>query len=235
MKLIDQRYTDKPFLGYPRMTDWLNECGYLVNPKRVARLMRKMGLQAIGPKPKSKGTSRVQRPKQKHPYLLKGLTVDRPNQVWASDITYIPMNKGWLYLVAIIDWYSRYVLSWELSNTLDTSFCLTALQRALQRTAPEIFNTDQGSQFTSEAFTQKLMEAKIAISWASVGRCFDNIFVERLWRTVKYEEVYLCEYDSVPYAWRRLYDYFHFYNTERRHSSLGKKTPQQTYLQLCQQ
>jgi len=228
MRLIDEQYTKTPFYGVPRMTAWLRLQGYLINPKRVARLMRKMGLAAIYPKPK---TSRKGPAEKKYPYLLRGRLIDRPNQVWATDITYIRLTSGFVYLVAIIDWFSRYVLSWELSNSLDVFFCLSALERALRRAKPEIFNSDQGSQFTSEVFTHRLKAAEIAISWDGQGRVFDNIFVERLWRSVKYEEVYLNDYDSVPSAWQGLSRYFNFYNCERLHQSLDYQTPQSVYFQ----
>lgn len=228
MRLIDKKYTKLPFYGVPRMTEWLRRQGYTVNPKRVARLMRKMGLVAIYPKPK---TSIGGEPSKKYPYLLKGLSITRPNQVWSTDITYIPLNGGFVYLVAVMDWFSRYVLSWELSNSLDASFCVSALERALDRATPSIFNTDQGSQFTSDDFTSRLEAANIAISWDGSGSYFDNIFIERLWRSVKYEEVYLNDYDSVDTVLRRLSDYFNFYNRERIHQSLNYNTPYEVYFQ----
>jgi len=228
MRLIDQQYTKTPFYGVPRLTAWLRSEGYSINPKRVARLMRKMGLAAIYPK--STASARGN-PSKTYPYLLRGLSIIRPNQVWATDITYIRLTSGFVYLVAVMDWFSRYVLSWELSNSLDVYFCLSALERALSQSKPLIFNNDQGSQFTSEAFTNRLKAADIAISWDGRGSYFDNIFIERLWRSVKYEEVYLNDYDSVATACCRLRDYFNFYNQQRLHQSLNYRTPQQVYFQ----
>ena len=226
MRLIDEEYTKHPFYGVPRMTDWLNNQGYQVNHKRIERLMKKMGLQGICPK---RNTSKSVQEHKKYPYLLRGLEVDHPNHVWCSDITYIRLTKGFLYLVAIMDWYSRYVLSWEISNTLDTSFCLEALEKALYQRKPEIFNTDQGSQFTSDLFTSRLEKDLIKISMDGRGRVFDNIFIERLWRTVKYEEVYLKEYETVHDVVTGIGDYFNFYNNERPHKSLSKRTPADVY------
>ena len=222
MRLIDEQYTKTPFYGVPRLTAWLRSEGHVVNRKRVARLMHKMGLAAIYPQPKPSG---MNKPSKTYPYLLKGLRIIRPNQVWATDITYIRLSHGFVYLIAVMDWFSRYVLSWELSNSLDVYFCLSALDRALSQARPVIFNTDQGSQFTSDAFTHRLKAAQVAISWAGRGSYFDNIFVERLWRSVKYEEVYLNDYDSVATAACRLRDYFHFYNQQRLHQSLNYQTP----------
>ena len=208
------------------MTAWLRSQGHVINPKRVARLMRIMGLVAIYPKPKMSGMGK---PSKRYPYLLKGVSISKPNQVWSTDVTYIRLSSGFVYLVAIMDWFSRYVLSWELSNSLDVFFCLSALERALSREKPLIFNSDQGSQFTSEAFTNRLEADNIAISWDGRGRVFDNIFIERLWRSVKYEEVYINEYDSVNAALQGLRRYFNFYNTQRLHQSLNYQTPQQVY------
>ncbi len=234
-RLIDRQYTERPFFGVGLMTDWLHLQGYAVNVKRVRRLMRLMGLEAIYPKP------RLSLPNKEHrvyPYLLNGLTIDRQDQVWCTDITYIPMHRGWLYLVAIMDWFSRCVLTWELSTTLDASFCVSALERALSLSTsrgtsggggPEIFNSDQGSQFTSAAFTKVLTDASVRISMDGVGRMYDNIFVERLWRTVKYEEVYLKDYGTPPEAKASLASYFAFYNDERPHRSLGGRAPAQVY------
>jgi len=199
------------------MTAWLKREGHEVNPKRIRRLMRTMGLEAIYPKPSLSKSSKEHR---KYPYLLKGLTIDRPNQVWCADITYIRLTQGFVYLVVIMDWFSRYVLSWELSNTLDSEFCLKALNNALIISKPDISNTDQGSQWTSQEFIGKLEALGIKISMDGRGRVFDNIFVERLWRTVKYEEVYLYSYQNVREAYSGLKNYFHFYNTIRLHSSL---------------
>ena len=205
MRLLDEQYTQTPWYGVPKFTDWLRRQGYAVNPKRVARLMRKMDLVAIYPKPR---LSKHGRPSKKYAYLLKDSIITRPDQVWATDTTYIRLNTGFVYLVAIMDWHSRYVLSWELSNTLDVYFCLSALERALSCSRPLIFNSDQGAQFTSDAFTTRLESANIRISWTGAGSVFDNIFIDRLWRTVKYEHVYLHAYDSVHAVWCGLNNYF---------------------------
>lgn len=226
MRAIDAIYTRYPFYGYPRMTDELRAQGWGVNEKRIARLMQLMGLQAIVPGPH---TSRAHPEHRIYPYLLKNLEVVRPNQVWCADVTYVPMKQGFIYLVAVMDWYSRFVLAWELSDSLETLFCLQALQKAIQRGRPEIFNTDQGAQFTSEAFTQKLLSAGIQISMDGRGRVLDNIFVERLWRTIKYEEIYPKDYADPSQAWQGLRRYFPFYNQKRPHQALGKKTPAQVY------
>lgn len=226
MRLMDEQYMRTPFYGWPRMTVYLQNQGYDINHKRVQRLMQKMGLQAIYPKPK---LSQANRAHKVYPYLLRGVTITRPNQVWSTDITYIPMRTGFMYLVAVMDWYSRYVLSWQLSNTLESTFCLEALQQALAQGRPEIFNTDQGAQFTATAFTDLLEAAQIQISMDSKGRAFDNIFNERLWRTVKYEDVYLKHYETVPLLFRGLERYFTFYNQERPHQSLGYQTPALVY------
>jgi putative transposase len=226
MRLIDEQFTKRPFYGVPRMTAWLRATGHLVNPKRVRRLMREMGLEAIYPKP------RLSVPGADHkiyPYLLKGVAIDHPDQVWASDITYIRLTHGFVFLVVVMDWYSRYVLSWELSTTLDKEFCLEALRRALLVSKPEIFNTDQGAQFTSAEFTKLLEDSGIRVSMDGRGRVFDNVFVERLWRSVKYEEVYLHDYERVPEARAHLGDYFDFYNGERLHEALRYRTPQEVY------
>ena len=228
MRLIDEQYTKTPFYGVPRLTVWLRSQGYVVNRKRVARLMTKMGVAAIYPQSKPIG---INKPSKTYPYLLKGLNIIRPNQVWATDITYIRLNNGFAYLVAVMDWFSRYVLSWELSNSLDVYFCLSALDRALRQSRPVIFNNDQGSQFTADAFTNRLQAANVAISWDSRGSYFDNIFIERLWRSVKYEEVYLNDYDSLNTAWCRLSDYFNFYNQQRFHQALNYRTPHEVYFQ----
>lgn len=227
MRLIDEQYTRTPFYGWPRMTAYLREQrGLLVNHKRVQRLMQKMGVQAIYPKPRTTIASTTHRI---YPYLLRGVAIERPNQVWSTDITYIPLTQGFMYLVAILDWFSRYVVAWQLSNTLDGRFCLDALQSALQRKRPEIFNTDQGAQFTATEFTQTLEQAGIRISMDGRGRALDNIFVERLWRTVKYENVYLMDYATVPDLITGLTEYFQFYNDERLHQSLGYRTPASVY------
>lgn len=222
MKLIDQQFTVTPFYGIRRMTAWLRSQGEVVNHKRVARLMRTLGLETLYPKPRlSLPGDNVRR----YPYLLKNLKLDAPNQVWSTDITYLRMPHGFLYLVAIIDWFSRYVLAWQVSNTLDVYFCLVALDQALQHGKPRIFNTDQGSQFTSLAFTSRLESQGIQISQDGRGRAFDNIFVERLWRTVKYEEVYLKDYDTVAHAMESLEAYFQFYNEQRLHQALKYQPP----------
>ena len=222
LRLIDEQYTRTPFYGWPRMTAYLRQHGDLVNHKRVQRLMQRMGLQAIYPRPRTT----VACPEHRiYPYLLRGVAVTHPNQVWSADITYLPMLHGFMYLVAILDWFSRYVVAWQLSNTLDGRFCLEALHTALQQGQPEIFNTDQGVQFTATDFTQMLERVGIRISMDGRGRALDNVFVERLWRTVKYENVYLFEYANVPDLIAGLRAYFRFYNSERLHQSLGYRTP----------
>lgn len=223
MVLIDREYTRAPFYGYRKMTARLNNnYGYTVNHKRIARLMAKMGLQSIYPRPRTT-VSHAQH--KKYPYLLRNLDVNRPNHVWCADITYIPIPRGFMYLVAIMDWFSRFVVAWQLSNTLESAFCVEALQQALLHGQPEIFNTDQGVQFTSHAFTLELENAGIRISMDGRGRVFDNIFIERLWRTVKYEDVYIKEYATVPALFTGLGDYFDLYNYERPHQSLDYCTP----------
>jgi putative transposase len=229
MRKIDELYLRRPFYGSPRMTDWLEDFGWMVNEKRVARLMRLMGLQAVLPGPH---TSRPHPEHRIYPYLLRGLRINAPNEVWCTDITYVPMRHGFLYLVAVMDWFSRYVLSWELSNSLETDFCLHALERALAQATPGIFNTDQGSQFTSEDFTGRLTTAGIRISMDGRGRALDNVFIERLWRSVKYEEVYLRDYEDGYVARLSLGRYFRMYNTERRHQSLGKRTPKDVHFSI---
>lgn len=226
MRLIDEQYTRTPFYGVPRMTKWLRKQGYQVNRKRVARLMRMMGLEAVYPKPRLSHGSKEHKI---YSYLLRGLIIDRPDYVWCADITYIRLARGFLYLVAVMDWFSRYVLAWELSITLERDFCIRALEKSLMISKPEIFNTDQGSQFTSDGFIDCLVQQGILISMDGRGRVFDNIFIERLWRTVKYEEVYLKDYQTVREAYTSLERYFQFYNTERFHSSLGDRTPQEIY------
>lgn len=227
MKLIDQQYLATPFYGSRRMTAWLKRQGHRVGRKRVRRLMRTMGLQAIYRRPR---TSQPGAGQKVYPYLLGGMEISRPNQVWAADITYIPMAKGFLYLVAIVDWYSRYVMAWRLSNTLDADFCLDALGEALGRGKPEVFNTDQGSQFTSDGFTGLLEEHGVRISMDGKGRYTDNIFVERLWRSVKYEEVYLKAYENGKEAKDGLDAYFHFYNAQRPHQALVYRTPAEVFM-----
>jgi putative transposase len=228
MRMIDRQYTDTPFYGVRRMTAWLAIQGEQVNVKRVRRLMRKMGIEVIYPKP---NLSKSQDNVRKYPYLLKEEEIVAPNQVWSTDITYIQLPKGFVYLTAVIDWHSRYVLSWELSNTMDVTFCLRVLEKALAQNTPKIFNTDQGSQYTSLAFTGRLEEKGIAVSQDGKGRALDNIFVERLWRTVKYEEVYLKGYTSVQQALEELEKYFDFYNNVRLHQSLGYQTPAAVHYQ----
>jgi putative transposase len=227
MRLLDEQYTQTPFYGTRKMTAWLNTEGYPVNRKRVTRLLRLMGLEAIYPKPRLSQPGAVS---QKYPYLLRNVSIDRLNYVWSTDITYIRLAKGFVYLVAILDWFSRYVLAWELSITLDTHFCLEALERAFQVATPDIFNTDQGVQFTSNEYIQRLKEANVRISWDGRGRALDNIFVERLWRSVKYEEVFIKDYRTVIDAQKGLQEYFQFYNHKRLHQALNYQTPAQVYL-----
>lgn len=226
MRLIDAEYTSRPFKGSRQITKWLRRRGEEVNRKRVRRLMGLMGLEAVAPKPRTTWRDEGHRV---YPYLLRDLEILRPNQVWATDITYVPLRGGWLYLMAILDWCSRYVLSWRLSNTLDVGFCVEALEEALRRTRPEIFNSDQGRQFTSEAFTSRLLSAGVRISMDGKGRALDNVFVERLWRTVKYEEVYVKCYETPREAESNLAAYFRYYNEDRPHSSLGDRTPGEAY------
>jgi len=226
MNLIDQQFMKTPFYGSPRMSWVLRKRGYAVNHKRVARLMQLMGISAIYPKPH---TSQPNPEHKIYPYLLRNLAITYPNQVWCADITYIRMARGFLYLFAILDWYSRYVIAWELSNTLDNAFCLDGLKSALTKVKPEIFNTDQGSQFSSATFTKVLSGNDIQISMDGRGRAYDNIFIERLWRTVKYEEVYLHDYQNGLEAYRRLDKYFRFYNEERPHQSFNYRTPVEVY------
>lgn len=226
MDLIDEQFTKTPFYGVDRMTAWLRRQGHAVNPKRIRRLMRRMGLEAIYPK---KTLSKANPAHKKYPYLLRDVLIDRPDQVWSADITYIRLQHGFVYLVAVMDWHSRYVLAWDISITLDAAFCVQTLERALKISSPDIFNSDQGVQFTSIDFTNILERAGIRISMDGRGRVYDNIFVERLWRTVKYEEVYLHQYLTVADAQRGLGRYFHFYNMERIHESLGYRTPHEVY------
>ncbi|WP_371258969.1 IS3 family transposase [Ectothiorhodospira sp. BSL-9] len=227
MRLIDEEYLRRPFYGSRRMRAYLNRLSHPVNRKRVQRLMRQMGLHAVYPRPR---TSRPGEGHQIYPYLLRDLVIDRPNQVWATDVTFIPMARGFMYLVAIMDWHSRRVLSWRVSNTLDTDFCIDALEEALARHGrPEIFNTDQGCQFTSKAFTQVLKDHKIQISMDGKGCYQDNIFVERLWRSVKYECVYLKAFDNGVHLRQDLKQYFTWYNAERPHQGLDDATPDEVY------
>jgi len=233
MRMIDQQYTRTPFYGVERMTERLHRDGVIIGHNRVRRLLRMMGLMAVYP---GKKTSRKHPEHKIYPYLLRGVPIERVNQVWSADITYIRMNKGFVYLVAIIDWFSRYVLAWSVSISLDSQFCVDTLEEALSKGTPKIFNTDQGSQFTSTEFTGKLKDAGIMISMDGKGRVFDNIFVERLWRSVKYEEVYLHDYVRVRDAVNGIATYMEFYNNERLHQSLGYKTPAEKHfekLDIC--
>ncbi len=226
MRLLDKQYLKTPFWGSRNMTTWLRQEGYAINRKRVQRLMRLMGLEGLAPRPtttKSAPGHRV------FPYLLRNLEITHADHVWSTDITYIPMRNGYLYLAAILDWHSRCVLSWRLSNRLDSAFCLEALEEALAQSQPEIFNSDQGSQFTSLAFTNRLLDRAIAISMDGRGRALDNAFIERLWRTVKYENIYLKDYASVDEVYEGLKEYFWFYNRERFHQALDNQTPYQVY------
>jgi putative transposase len=226
MRKIDEQYTACPFYGGRRMTAWLVEQGEEVNRKRVQRLMRTMGLEAIDPKP------RLSTPGQGHKislYLLRGVTIERADQVWSAEITDVPMTSGFMYLAAVIDWFRRYVVAWRLSNTLDGSFCLEMLEEALRSGKPEVFNTDQGVQFTAAAFTGWLESARVAVSMDGRGRALDNVFVKRLWRSVKYEDIYIRGYEAVPELHWGLGRYFGFYNDERLHQSLGYRTPAAVY------
>jgi len=227
MRRIDELHLEFPFYGSRRVARELRGRGLLVNRKRIQRLMRLMGIEAIAPKP---NTSRPAPEHPVFPYLLRGLTIDRPNQVWAADITYIPLARGFAYLVVIMDWCSRRVLSWRLSNTIDSAFCVEALEEALRRFGrPEVFNTDQGAQFTASDFTAPLLARGVKISMDGKGRCIDNVFVERLWRSLKYEEVYLKDYDDLVEARAGIRAYFEFYNDRRRHQALGHQTPASFY------
>jgi len=226
MYLIDEQYTKTPFYGSRRIREILKRRGYFVNRKRIQRLMRLMGIEAIYAKP---NLSKPYPGRKVYSYLLRNKTIDRVNQVWGIDITYIRMKHGWVYLVAIMDWLSRYVLSWETSTTLEVDFCIRALERALFITDPEIFNSDQGGQFTSVAFLKCLEERSIQISMDGRGRAMDNVFTERLWRSVKYEEVYLNDYAAVSEVKEGIGNYMDFYNQERPHQSLGYKTPAEVY------
>jgi putative transposase len=226
MDMIDELYTKYPFYGSRRITAWFRRQGYAVNRKRIQRLMERMGISAIYP---GANTSKPAIGHKIYPYLLSDVDIVRPNQVWSADITYIRMAHGFLYLVAIIDWYSRYVLAWSLSNTLDVDFCLEALRKALLLGIPDIFNSDQGSQFTSDDFTGLLLNRDVRMSMDSKGRALDNIFVERLWRSVKYENVYLNNYETAPEAYAGLDGYFDFYNGERPHQALDYQTPSEVH------
>ncbi|MCP4045370.1 MAG: IS3 family transposase, partial [Gammaproteobacteria bacterium] len=228
MRRLDEMHLKRPFYGSRRLRDWLQDEGYGVCRKRVQRLMQLMGIRALYPRPR---TSKPGAGHKIYPYLLRDLTIDHANQVWATDITYIPMARGFIYLVAIMDWHSRKVLAWRLSNSLDSDFCVEALEEALAHYGrPDIFNTDQGAQFTSEVFTSVLKDAGVDISMDGKGRWIDNVFVERLWRSVKYEDVYLKAYETVAEARTGIGKYFDFYNSERRHQNLCRQTPDQVYL-----
>jgi putative transposase len=226
MRLIDEQYTACPFYGSRRMTAWLVRRGEAVNRKRVQRLLRVMGLEAIYPKPRLSAPAAGHRV---YPYLLRGVAVERPGHVWSADITYVPLPAGFMYLAATIDWYSRLVVAWRLSNTLDGSFCCEMLEAALAAGTPAVFNTDQGVQFTAGAFTARVERAGAKVSMDGRGRCLDNVFVERLWRTVKYEDVYLRGYETVAELERGLAAYFRFYNHDRPHQSLGYRTPAEVH------
>ena len=226
MRLLDAQYTETPFYGYRRMTIYLRNLGFSVNHKRVLRLMKKLGLEAIYPKP---NLSKPNKEHLKFPYLLRGIKIERSNQVWATDITYIRLKGGFIYLLAIMDWHSRFVIEFEVSNSLESTVFVETLKRALEKDKPQVFNSDQGSQFTAIEWLKVLAEKEVHISMDGRGRCFDNIFVERLWRSVKQEEVYLKEYGDVWEAEESLRKYFYFYNYQRPHQSLGYKTPFEIY------
>lgn len=226
MNQIDRVYTRYPFYGVPRMTAELKRQGEIINHKRVERLMHLMGIEVLLPR---RNLSRRNKDHVVYPYLLKDIQVTGTNQVWSSDITYIPIHSSFMYLVAIIDWFSRYILSWEISNTLDVHFCLSALDKALRQGKPEIFNTDQGSQFTSKDFSEAVLNNQIKLSMDSKGRALDNIFIERFWKSLKYEDIYLNDYQSVPELIIGIENYFSFYNNDRVHQSLNYKTPAQIY------
>jgi putative transposase len=226
MRLIDEEHLNRPARGSRQMVDFLRDEGYVVNRKKVQRLMRQMGIEGLAPKPR---TTRPNTQHRVYPYLLRDLDITRPNQVWCSDITYIPLHAGYLYLVAVMDWYSRYILSWRLSNTLDAEFCVAALDEALARGTPEVFNTDQGAQFTSREFIARLEAAAVAISMDGRGRALDNVMIERFWRTLKYEEVYLKEYRSGADCYQGLKAYVQYYGHQRRHQSLEHRTPWEVY------
>ena len=228
MRRIDEQYLKTPFYGSPRMTWWLNRQGHRVNRKRVARLMGRMGLQATLPGPH---TSQPHGENRIYPYLLRGMEICGPCEVWSADITYVPMQRGFMYLVAVMDWFSRYVIAWDVSNSMESGFCVAALKRALKQARPGIFNTDQGSQFTSEEFTGTLSKANVRISMDGRGRALDNVFIERLWRSVKYEDIYLRDYPDGHALHAGLTRYFRFYNHERPHSGLANQTPASCYKQ----
>lgn len=226
MNLLDEEHMRRPFYGVRKMTEYLNRKGYAIGKDRVRGLLRRMGLEAICPK---RNLSRNRKDHRVYPYLLKGVKIVRPNQVWSTDITYVRLLEGFAYLVAIIDWFSRYVISWSMSNTADVDLCMDALKEALKYGKPEIFNTDQGCQFTSDIFTGKLKENGIKISMDGRGMMFDNIFIERLWRSVKYEDIYIKGYETISESRKGLKKYFEFYNNERYHQSLNYRTPWELY------
>lgn len=222
MRLIDREYLDHPFYGSRRMTEMLKAQGYCINRKRVQRLMQEMGLEAIYPK---RNLSKPGDPEVKYPYLMKGLTIDRPNKAWCADITYIPLKEGFGYCIAVMDWWSRCIMSWRLSNSMDVNFCLEALEEAFAKGKPEVFNTDQGSQFTSTLFVEALLKERVRVSWDGRGRALDNVFIERLWRSLKYEDVYLKDYSGLSEARDGIGKYFDFYNQCRPHQALRYQTP----------
>ena len=226
MRLIDEEYLRHPFLGSRRMELYLEQLGHVISRKKVQRFMRRMGLEGLAPGPR---TSVPLKGHKVFPYLLRGIDITRPNQVWACDITYVPMPSGYLYLTAVMDWFSRHVLAWRLSNSMDVEFCLEALEEALSQGRPEIFNTDQGSQFTSREFTGRLLDESIQISMDGKGRAIDNVMIERLWRSVKYEEIYLKSYSSGADCHAGLKAYFHYYTHERPHQGLGNQTPWEAF------
>lgn len=226
MRLIDEEHLRHPARGSRQMTDHLETLGWPINRKKTQRLMRQMGLEGISPK---RRTTLSVAGHRVYPYLLRGVKIERPNQVWCSDITYIPMARGYMYLVAVMDWFSRHVLSWRLSNSMDVDFCLEAMEEAFQQARPEIMNTDQGSQFTSRQFTNLLLDQGVTISMDGRGRAIDNVMIERLWRTLKYEEIYLKEYQTTADLNQGLRTYLKYYSTERKHSSLDRQTPAEVY------
>ena len=226
MRLLDEEHMRHPASGSRQLLDFLDGQGIEVNRKRIQRLMAIMGIEGISPK---RRTTLAAAGHQVYPYLLRGLKIERSNQVWCSDITYIPMSRGSMYLVAVMDWFSRHVLAWRLSNSMDADFCVEALDEALGKAAPEIMNTDQGAQFTSREFTNKLKDHGVAISMDGKGRAIDNVMIERLWRTVKYEDIYLKEYISGVDLQKGLKSYFQYYTSVRRHSSLDRQTPAEVY------
>jgi putative transposase len=226
MRLMDEEHMRRPCRGSRQMVDFLQDEGIVTNRKRIQRLMRRMGIEGISPKRRT--TLRAEG-HQVYPYLLRNLEIERPDQVWCSDITYIPMQKGFMYLVAVMDWYSRYVISWRLSNSMDVDFCVEALEEAFSQGTPEIFNTDQGAQYTSREFTQALKARGVAISMDGKGRAIDNVMIERLWRTLKYEEVYLKEYRTGTDCYQGLAAYMNYYDNQRRHQSLNRRTPWDVY------